>query len=157
MASKAEQRASSLLRTVLVPLPDDANIPDSEEFRAVLNASEFFVPQILAEIYPDWEYESLDGLLPLVARKTSDREAEIFGLCIIISDQTTTPIHLRLQLSSSSDEISWLECRLGEAGENGMVRDKWHDMRTTKRLHALDGRAGKIKWSYRATFGQKGP
>ena len=106
----------------------------------MLSGLEFFIPQVLAEIHPEWKHESLDGFYPVVARKTGEGEAEIFGLCILISDQTTTPFHLRLQSSPSSDEVSWLECRLGEAGEHGMVRTPLATH--LKQLIALEGKRG---------------
>lgn len=91
--------------------------------------------------------------MPFEARKVGDLEFEIFGLCILIADQTTTPIHLRLQLMPEKDKFSWGECRVGEAGENGMVRRPWGSH--TKDLHALKGRSNEIDWVYRATFGEK--
>src|SRR5207237_9121940 len=101
----------------------------------------------------EWRGDSLDGISPLIARRTGEREAEIFGLCILITDQTTTPIHLRLQISASADEISWLEWRLGEAGPHGMARAKWGPADViNRRLYALEGRAGEIAWVYRVGF-----
>src|SRR5207248_3329014 len=120
--TKAVQRLSRILRTILADLPDGECIPDSKQFQEALVSLYWFLPEILAEIYREWQHESLDGIYPLVAKKTSGREAEIFGLCIIISDQTLTPLHVRLQIAASEDEVSWLECRLGERGPSGMVR-----------------------------------
>ena len=153
--SRAEQHASGFLRTVLAPLAHGANIPESEGFRRVLGALESFIPEVLAQRYSEWKHESLDGIIPLVGRKTGDRAAEILGLCIIISDQTTTPIHLHLQVAAASNEISWLECKLGEDGKNGMLRVKWQQTATTKQLHALAGRADNIEWVHRVTFGKR--
>jgi len=156
MASRAEQRVSRSLQAVLADLPPGASIADFEQFLEVLDGLEFFVPAILREIYPEWIRESLDGFFPFLARKTGEGEAEIFGLCIIISDQTLTPIHLRLQTSLSGDEVSWLECRLGEKGEHGMVRTPWPAGNATSLIvQALEGRAEAIEWAYKATFGQR--
>jgi hypothetical protein len=98
------------------------------------------------------------AFLPMVARKTADGEVEILGLCIIVSDQTVTPLHVRLQVTASTDAISWLECRLGERGKQGMVRmpyDSWTVM--AKRLYALDGKHNLVDWLYKATFGHRRP
>ena len=159
MASSIEQRVSRSLRAILADLPDGASIGDSEQFRQVLSGLEFFLPhQVLSEIYPEWNHESLDGILPLVARKTGDGEAEIFGLCIIISDQTLTPLHIRLRVAASTDEVSWLECRLGERGKHGMVRTPYESASAvSKRLYALDGKAELIDWVYKVTFGHRRP
>jgi hypothetical protein len=157
MAPGAEQSISRSLRAILADLPDGATIEDSELFREVLSGLEFFLPQqVLSEIYAEWNHESLDGIVPLVARKTGNAEAEIFGLCILISDQTLTPVHVRLQVAAYRDEVSWLECRLGERGEHGIVRTPYESPgATTKRLHALAGRTERIDWLYKVTFGRR--
>ena len=78
MASQAEQLVSRSLRTILASLPDGANIPDSKQFREGLSGLEFFLPGVLAEIYSFWKGESLDGIYPVLARKTGDGKAEFF-------------------------------------------------------------------------------
>ena len=155
MASSAEQRISCSLRALLAGLLDGASISASEQFREILSFLNFFLPhQVLSEIYPEWNQESLDGILPILARKTRDGETEILGLCIIISDQTLTPIHVRLQVAASNDEISWLECRLGQRGKDGMVRTPYDSLSAVaRRLCALDGRPDLIDWVYKVTFG----
>jgi hypothetical protein len=157
MASRAEESISRSLRAILADLPDGASIGHSEQFRAVLSGLEFFLPhQVLCEIYSEWNHESLDGILPLVAKKTRDGEAEIFGLCIIISDQTLTALHVRLQVDSSTDVVSWLECRLGERGKHGMVRTPYESSSAAaKRLYALDGKQDQMDWVYKVTFGDR--
>ena len=135
-----------------------ASIADAEQFREVLCGLEYFLPEVLREIHPEWDRESLDGLFPQVACKTRDGEAEIFGLCILISDQTLTPFHLRLQISPSVDKVSWLECRLGERGEQGMVRTPYQSLNAIrKRLYGREGRADRIDWVYNVTFGKRRP
>lgn len=158
--SKAEEIISSSLRTILADLPIGAPIDDSGEFRKdVLNGLEFFLPVILREIHNEWKYESLDGIYPVVARKTGAGEVDIFGLCILISDQTLTPLHLRFQIASFEDEISWLECNLGEQGEQGMVRIPYDALNAAfKRVYgvwALEGNSDKIDWVYKVTFGER--
>jgi hypothetical protein len=159
MVSRAEQSISRSLRTVLADLPDGASIGDSEQFWEVLSGLEFFLPhQVLSEIYPEWGHESLDGIMPLLARKTGAGEAEILGLCILISDQTVTPLHVRLQVAAFTDEVSWLECRLGERGKHGMVRTAYESSSAVaKRLYALDGKVNLIDWVYKVTFGHRRP
>jgi hypothetical protein len=155
MASRAEEFASRSLRTILAGLPAGASIDGSEEFQRALDGLEFFLPAVPREVYPEWERESLDGFYPLFARKAGEREIELFGFCILISDQTLTPIHLRL-LSPTSDEVSWLELQLGESGANGMVRLPYPtEGMIDKQLHALNKRAVTIAWVYQATFGKR--
>src|SRR4029079_15732548 len=99
------------LRTALAPLPIGSVIPESECLRAALCSLESYLVALLREIHVEWEHESLDGILPLTSRKTGEHEVEIVGHCILITDQSLTPIHVRLQHSSTDDEISWLEGR----------------------------------------------
>jgi hypothetical protein len=159
MTSTAEQRVSRLLRTILANLPNNADIADAEHFRDVLNALDWFIPEVLQELHPEWKYESLDGILPVVARKIAEGEAEIFGQCILISDQTLTPIHLLLQTSACGDEISWLELKLGESGEHGMVRTPYSSPSASiKRVYSLsEERLELIEWAYKVTFGNRRP
>ena len=158
MASRAEQSLSRSLLAILGELPNGGSIADSEQFQEVLSGLEYFLPEVLGEIHPEWNRESLDGVLPLEARKTGEREAEIFGLCIILSDQTLTPLHLRLRVAPSNDEVSWLECKLGERGGHGMMRTPYHLLNAVaKRLYALEGRADLIDWVYEVTFGRRRP
>src|SRR5688572_15559229 len=98
MASKAEEIASRSLRGVLGGIPVGATIGDSPEFQEALTGLEWFLPDVLAEIHSEWSGESLDGIYSHIAHKTGEGEAEIYGLCILLSDQTLTPINIRLQL-----------------------------------------------------------
>ena len=158
MVSRVELIVSRSLRIVLADLADGAGIGDSEQFREVLSGLEVFLPdQVLSVIYPDWEHE-LDGIIPILARKSGGGEAEIFGLCILITDQTVTPLHVHLQVAVSTDEVSWLECRLGERGKHGMARMPYDDCsRMAKRLYALDWKQDQIDWVYKVTFGHRRP
>jgi len=158
MTSTTEANVSRMLRELLARLPIDGEIGDSADFRTVLIFLERFLPTVLAEVYPEWlgEGESLDGIYPHIARKTGEREIEIFGLCILISDQNMTPIHLRIQVADAADEISWLELRLGEKGQDGIVKTPYPgDGSIYKKLHAVNGRAEKLGWVYKVTFGTK--
>jgi hypothetical protein len=156
MASKAEEFASRCLRPILARLPTGATIGDSPEFRDALAGLERFLPEVLAEIHPECAGMSLDGVYPAVAHKCGDGEAEILGLCCLMSDQTLTPIHLRFQLSPTADEVWWLELRLGEKGPAGILRSQYPTSGSIhNRLHALRGRAETIEWVYKVTFGER--
>ncbi len=156
MASKAEEIASRRLREILAGVPTGAAIGDSPEFRIALSGLEWFLPGVLAEIHSEWTGEALDGIYPHLAHKSGEREAEILGLCCQMSDQTVTPIHVRLQLSSTADEVSWLELKLGEKGQGGMVRTPYScSPSLDKRLHALSRRASTMEWVYKVTFGER--
>lgn len=156
MVSRAEQCLSCSLRAILEDVPNGTDIAVAGSLQDVLVGLEYLLPEVLQELYAEWQHESLDGIIPITARKLGKRAAEIFGLCIIISDQTLTPIQLRLQVAASEDEVSWLECRLGERGEHGMVRTPYESLnRVSKRLHALVGREDAIDWVYKVKFGHR--
>ncbi len=154
MISNAEAATSRFLRAALMPLPVDALIHDSKEFRSCLSSLESFVPEVLLELYPAWKFEGLDGIYPAVARKTGEREAEVLGMCILVVDQDCTPIQVRIRHSILHDEIEWMQCCLGEQGDGkgGMRRFSLEDS-TGKILFTLEQRASAIKWVYKVEFG----
>lgn len=153
-----EESIARSLRTILDKLPTGAIIEPSDELREYFSGLEYFVPQVLREIHPEWNHESLDGFLPKVARKTGEGEAEFFGHCILISDQTLTPIHLCLQIDLTEDEVLWLVCKLGERGDDGMMRVPYESiMEAYKRLISLGDHPDKIDWVYKVTFGHRRP
>jgi len=158
MASKPEQSVSRSLRMVVADLPNGAGISASEQVQDFFDGLRYFLPEVLVSIYPEWIHEELDGFLPVVVRKSGEGEIEFVGFCILIADQAVTPIHLHIQASNCGDEVSWLECRIGEKGEHGMVRTPWPSTDAVgKLLHALEGRASTIEWVYKVTFGQRQP
>ncbi|WP_299484466.1 hypothetical protein [Acaryochloris sp. IP29b_bin.137] len=130
---------------MLAPLPVNAPIPESEAFRDTLSTLEYFIPEVLREVYDEWKYESLDGVLTGLALKTNDYAAEIAGLGIILSDQTYTPLYVRLKLLPDKDEVAWFDCNLGEVNPRGRSK-KMDTMAVVDRLN-------RIEWSYHAGFG----
>lgn len=151
-----ENLISRSLRAVLAELPDGADIPKSEEFQTLLTGLECFVPSVIGEIHPEMLEQSGDGVLPIIARKTGDGEIELLGHFCFIADQTLTPIHLKLQLADAADEISWLECRLGQRGERGMLRTPYGTPSATARLlNKSAERASAIDWVCEVTFGER--
>lgn len=153
---KAEQHLSRHLRTALTGAPIGSDIADGSHFREISSGLEFFLPSVLREIYPvEWQREGLDGVLPIFARKTRELEMEILGLCILISDQSLTPIHLLIQIAPSQDEVSFLECKLGEREGTELRRIPYGQGRMGKEFVELAGRAATIDWVFKATFGQR--
>jgi hypothetical protein len=130
----------------------------------VLGALEYFLPEVLGELYKEWQGESLDGFYPRVFRKTGTNEIELFGLCILISDQTLAPIHLSMQLDLHKDEVSWLLLKIGEkltgepgeTGKRGMKRLPYSCLEKAKsRVYRLSGNPDQIDWVYKVTYGEK--
>lgn len=156
MVSKAEETASCRLRVIPAETLTGETIQYSPEFREALSGLEWFLPTVLAEIHPEWTGESLDGIYPHVAHKAGEAEADILWLCCLMSDQTVTPIHVRLQFSSTADEVSWLELKLGEKGQVGVVLTPYScSPSLDKRLHSLSRSASTMKWVYKVTLGER--
>jgi hypothetical protein len=105
----------------------------------------------LREVHAEWKHESLDGVFSELARKSADWQAEIAGLCILITDQTLTPYHVCLRVASETDEIEWLECKLGETRDDKMVRIPYDSNRGGRRSVAV--RLHTINWKYHVGFG----
>jgi hypothetical protein len=158
MASRTEEAVSRSLRLVLNGLTNGAAIEDSENFRNLLSGLEFFLPSVLGEVHQEWRNENMDRIFSAVARKTGPNEAEIIGLCILISDQTLTPIQVRIRVSATKDEIEWIECNVGESGEGrgGMLRTPYNAM-SGRQLMAVAERVSVIDWAFRVGFGERQP
>lgn len=155
--TKAEQAIARNLRIILEPLPVGAPIEQSDEFRTVLSALEFYIPAVLREIHHEWKHESLDGVFPTFSGKMGANQALIAGTCILISDQKFTPIHLQLRVSESNDEVVWMECRLGQK-ENGKLKrlpyDRMHGWSDRLLLAAAED-VNAIDWYYSVGFGER--
>jgi hypothetical protein len=154
--SIAESRICELLRPILAALPASTEIEDSEQFQQVLTGLQFFLPEVLEEVHREWRFASLDGVYPAVARKTGNDEMEIIGLCCLISDQTMTPLHLRLQLDPAHDAVSWLQCKLGEVGADGrMRREPYSQGIVQKNMLPVAKRLDSIEWVYVVAYGER--
>jgi hypothetical protein len=152
-----ESLLSQALRATLADL-EDGEIPDSEQFREALLGLQYFLPTILGEIHREWRFWGLDGIIPIVARKTGDREVDLFGLCCEVYECWLAPLHVRLQLSTEGDEVGWLECRLGERGQAGILRAPYDCLnKMRKRFQAVSYPIRQVNWEYAVTFGARQP
>ena len=122
-----EQGIGRALHSALQNINEGAELFEAPELRRILASLEYFLPSVLSEIYPHWKHESIDGFFLSKAEKTGPLKAEFEGVCILISDQTTTPFSVLLNVSGVEDKIDWLECRLGRRGygEGNMERVPW--------------------------------
>jgi hypothetical protein len=147
--SKAELYASRDLRAILEPLSAGASIEDSADFRDAQIALEFFLPSELG-----WQHEAFDAFRFAIARKVGPDEAEFVGLALLISDQSWTPIHLRLRLAPGSDRIAAMDCRVGEPGDgrSGLLRIPYGSRSVDRFLCRLPVRVDSIQWVYRVVW-----
>lgn len=150
MVDRTEAVASQCLRASLAPLSAGASIEKSEEFLAFQSALERFLPAELG-----WEGESFDAFRFVRAQKVAPDEAEFIGLALLISDQSWIPIHLRLRISPDSDQIAFLDCRVGEPGDGalGLETIPYRSGSVNKVLHRLPEQIESMLWVYRATRG----
>lgn len=156
ITTRAEQIISKSVLSILNSMAAGDCIHETPEFRHVLSALEFFIPEVLSEIHSEWSYEGLDGVLPLVAEKTAVRTMCILGQCILVGDQTRVPILVELQVSPTGNNLNWLECKLGARDRNGMIRTPYESpSKITKLLYSLSGNRGSIDWAYVVTFGKR--
>ena len=61
-ASATEQHLARDLRTVLQNVDVGDHIVDSDDLREAMSTLEYFIPQVLREIHPEWNHESLDAV-----------------------------------------------------------------------------------------------
>jgi hypothetical protein len=153
--SKAEEIVSRSLRTLLRPLPVGASIEDSDEFITFQTALTRVIPSTLGETYDCWRHEGLDWFRFAVAHKLGPEEAEFVGLCLLVGNQAWIPLHLRLRIASENNCIDWLECKVGELGNDGerVTGTPFGSTRETKLLYSVVNRLGSIPWTYQITRG----
>ncbi len=159
MISKAEQVVGRCLRSVLPALTDGDQIKESAEYNELQLALERFLPTVLRESYPaQWRNESFDGFRLAVARRTGNLEAELIGICLMISDQTWTPIHVRLRAAAEADSISWVICRVGSRVGAGLKFTRLPYDANKKVSQLLDSVAEKpenIVWAFTVKRGHE--
>jgi len=145
---------ASALGVVLGRIREGEEFLFARELRVVLSGLEFALPRVLAEQYPYWKTESLDGFYLSEARKIGPDKAEMRGVCILITDQTITPFHLQTMVTSSKDDLSWLKCWLGKRGDGmgSMERVPWSEFHANSELY-LQNPLEQTDWVYEATFG----
>ena len=145
MCSSLESLVSVRLRAVLAVLGDGASIPASSAFQELQDALESWVPALLG-----WRHESIDAFRFASARRLSDLTAEFLGLCLLISDQTWTPLHLRVTLAPSSDSVASVQCGLGEPGigASGLLRVPYASKEADTLLASLPSRVHELPWVF---------
>ncbi|MEQ8637144.1 hypothetical protein [Gimesia maris] len=151
--SKAEIIVAHSLRGLFKQTAVGASFEETEDYRLLMVSFDYFIPEVLGELYPEWKSDALDDLIPLVAKRSGEREAILFGLSWLIRDQTVVPTYLQLQIDPVLDRVNWLECRIGERGPQGMIRRPGNSF--DRQLYRLQGREDQIDWAYHVTFGEK--
>ncbi|MCB9864996.1 MAG: hypothetical protein H6820_16705 [Phycisphaerales bacterium] len=128
------------------------DIPESPEWRDTLGLLEYFLSAALAEVYEDWRRdESLDGILPWIARKVAERTIDVRGDAYLISGPLV-PIHVKLEVMADRDRLHRLECRVCEAEPK---QRPYGPQSTASAIQWVDWKLGRIEslaagaWRYR--------
>jgi hypothetical protein len=158
MVSKAEAAASRSLRIVLSPLSVGDTVEESLELTELHFALEIFLPEVLSESSAFWRAESFDGFRWAVARKTGSSDAEFLGLGLLISDQSWTPLHVRMTIEPKIDAISRISCNVGDGGPGGkrMTRLPYASSKESKLLFSVGHNPEAIDWAFSVTRGAHG-
>ncbi len=148
MRPSFESVVTARLRAVLADLGEGADIPASSAFQELQDALESWVPSLFG-----WRYESIDAFRFASARKVTDLSAEFLGLCLLISDQTWTPLHLRVTLARSAASFASVQCSLGGpgTGAKGLLRVPFTSKKADSLLASLPSMAGEIPWVFAIT------
>lgn len=146
----SEERICRALRRAIEYIKDGADIVETLELRRICYGLEYFIPAVLAKVYPHWNEESLDGIFCSEARKLNPEWAEFYGMCILISDQTLTPIYIQLKITPTEDKIKGMECRIGKrgSGKGEMERIPFARWRNNP-LAELPISKEKVDWVYK--------
>ena len=152
--SVPEQRVCELLTPLLRSHEVGDSIVPSSGDGYIFSSFEFFLPGVLREIHAEWLHESLDGIYPASFRKTGDREIELIGLALFISDQTLTPLHVRLQLSPDFDCVSWIDLKLGERIDGECRRDPYGSAKVSGAMLHITNRLDSVDWYYHVGYGE---
>lgn len=140
--------ASRQLTDLMARVPVGGKLPITSG-SALSDTLEMLVPQLLRTRHSEWARESLDGLFYSSALKTEDAEAELRGMCILISDQTVAPFELAVRLLND-EEIATLRIRLGEpgGGQLGISGPPYASPLGQRFLDGMESRAQSIDWVY---------
>lgn len=150
--SVAEQRVCEILSPLLRSHEVGDSIILSSDDGHIFSSLQFFLPGVLREIHAEWRHESLDGIYPASFRKTGERDIELIGLALFISDQTLTPLHVRFQLSSDFDCVSWIDLKLGERIDGKCRRDPYGSATASGKTMHVTNRLGSIDWYYHVGY-----
>lgn len=156
VTARLEAKLASALRELLagVAVGAEVNVDPSADFCSSL---EVVLPRLLRLRHSEWAKESLDGVFVALARKTGPAALQLAGTCILITDQTVTPLLVDLVLSSFGESIESIRVRLGEPGGGplGISGPDCNSQAAEHLLATLTTRLDEILWSYEIASGEK--
>lgn len=145
-----EAKLASELRELLAGTPIGAEFT-VDPSSAFCSSLEYALPRLLRRRHAEWTKESLDGVFVAFARKTGPAAIQLAGTCILITDQTVTPLLLDLTLSSAENTVKFFRLYLGEPGEGqlGISGPECNSREAKEMLITLTTRLNNIPWSYK--------
>jgi len=115
MMAKFEELAAQYLRLALHGVEEGHQILESPARAQLEGALELFLPLMLRDSDPGhWRLEAFDAFQFPVARKTGPFEAEFRGAGLLLTDETWTPVQVRLRAAAETDLIAWGSCQVGD-------------------------------------------
>lgn len=152
MMDKFDELAAQYLRLALRDVQEGEAIPPSGALTQLHGTLELFLPLMMRESDPaHWRLEAFDAFRFPVARKTGQFEAEFRGAGLLLSDETWTPIELRLRAAADADSIAWARGRVGDRRVPAAQRPAAQaDLQTL--LVRVSEQPDQIDWAYAAEY-----
>lgn len=156
--SNSEVLVSRALREILLPATrGESIVPDRVRFKALELGLTRFVPEVLGEVYPTWKGTALDSVRAFHVEKSGEGTIELFGACELLSNFRWMLLHLRIQISTETDAVAWMECRIAEKMPGEMPKTYEACEIPWRKSARLEQSLESIEWVYKATFGEKRP
>src|SRR5690606_5187213 len=131
---------------------------DIQPSHDILMSLEIYIPRVLRTKYAAWKSESIDGFFVSAATRHKLAGIEMYGTCILISDQAVTPFLIRILMDMSlSSIIDCIVC-VGEPGGGaiGISGPLCNSRQARELLESLPSRIRKIDWKYTASLRESG-
>jgi hypothetical protein len=153
MMAKFEELAAQYLRLALRGLDNGDQIPQSESRAQLESTLELFLPLMLRDADANhWRLEAFDAFRFPVARKTGPFEAELRGVGLLLSDETWTPVQVRLRAAGAGDTIAWGTCQVGDRLVSRMDRLRSGSPDLPKLLATVCEHPENIDWAFSAEY-----
>ena len=153
MMAKFEELAVQYLRLMLRGVEEGGNIPESAARTQLHGALELFLPLVLRDADASyWRLEAFDAFRFPHARKTGPLEAELRGAGLLLSDETWTPVQVRLRAAVDSDTIAWGSCQVGDRQVGPTQRPTATSPDLGKLLATVCEHPEKMNWTFSADY-----
>ena len=153
MMAKFEELAAQYLRLSLHGIGEGEAIPESAARGQMESALELYLPLMLRGADANhWRFEAFDGFQFPVARKTGPLEAEFRGAGLLLSDQTWTPVQVRIRAAAESDTIAWGQCQVGDRLVGKAERPPHDSSKLGKLLATVCEHPDTVEWAFAVEF-----